>query len=134
MPMGTLNGAEPPTDAKPEPDGGCAFVLDAEARATPGRTWCGAPRRPGSAYCEAHHARCHLPSDSLAERRKIMEIEALAEAVGGKSGRPARRPPPLFLKRMDRASRAALRPKCSCIVPKAEGARSENHRNRGEHR
>jgi hypothetical protein len=134
MAMRTLNGAEPPTGAQPEPNGGCAFVLDAEARATPGRTWCGAPRRPGSAYCKTHHARCHLPSDSLAERRKIKEIEALAEAVGGKSGRPARRPPPRFLKRMDRASRAALRPDRSCIVLSNEEAHRENHSNGGEHR
>jgi hypothetical protein len=113
MPTKALNRAEPPADAEWEPAGGCAFVLDGEAHAALGRTWCGDPRRAGSAYCEAHHARCHLPSDSPAERRKIMEIEALAKAVGGRSGRPERRPPPRFLKRMDRVSRAALRPKCS---------------------
>src|SRR5690242_3026494 len=107
MPMRTPNSAESRADAEPEPDGGCAFVLDGDIRTIAGRTFCAAPRRPGSAYCHAHHAVCHLPSDSLAEERKLKEIEALAEAVGGKSGRPTRRPPSRFLQRMDRVSRAA---------------------------
>ena len=94
-----------------------------EDRAAAGQAYCAAPRRAGSAYCHAHHALCYLPSDSLAERRKLKEIEALAEAVGGRSGRPARRPPPRFLQRMDRVSRAALRPKCSRNVLKMEPMR-----------
>ena len=110
MPTKTLNRAEPPAGAEPEPAGGCAFVLDGSDRGTLGRTWCGGPRRPGSAYCQAHHALCHLPSGSPAERRKMREIEALAEAVGGRSGRPARRPPPRFLQRLERVSRAASAP------------------------
>jgi hypothetical protein len=118
MPMGTPNTPEPPPNAEPKPDGGCAFVLDADIRGTAGRSYCAAPRRPGSVYCHAHHALCHLSSDSLAEHRKLKEIEALAEAVGGRSGRPARRPPPRFLQRMDRVSQAALRQECSRNVLK----------------
>ena len=116
MKWGTSNHASSPTDAEAEPDDGCAFVLEEENRAAAGQTYCAAPRRPGSAYCHAHHALCYLPSESLAERRKLKEIEALAEAAGGRSGRPARRPPSRFLRRMDRASRAALRPGCSLNV------------------
>jgi hypothetical protein len=125
MPRGTPNSPKP-TIAEPEPDDGCAFVLDADIRATAGRSYCAAPCRPGSVYCQAHHALCHLPSDSLAEQRKLEEIEALAEAVGGRSGRPARRPPPRFLQRMDRISRAALRPNCSRNVLKRDDIRGEN--------
>ncbi len=118
MPMKTSNRAEPPTPATLELDDCCAFVLDGDARAMAGRATCAAPCRLGSAYCHTHHALCYLPPASLAERRKLGEIEALAEAVGGKSGRPDRRPPPRFLRRMDRVSRAVLRPRCSRIVLK----------------
>jgi hypothetical protein len=113
MPRGTPTSAQPPIIARPEPDEGCAFILATEARATAGQSRCAAPRRPGSAYCHTHHALCHLPPASLAERRRLKEIEALAGAVGGRSGRPARRPSPRFLERMDRVSRAALRRKGS---------------------
>ena len=122
-------------DVEPEPDGGCAFVLDADGRMTQGRTRCSGPLRAGSVYCEAHHARCHLPSDSLAERRKIKEIEALATAVGGRSGRPARHPPPRFLRRMDRVSRASSRPDRSLNVLKnADETDGEDCWGCGEHR
>ena len=116
MKWGTSSHATSPTNAESEPDDGCAFVLEEESRAAAGQICCAAPRRAGSAYCHAHHALCYLPSQSLAERRKLKEIEALAEAVGGRSGRPARRPPPRFLQRMDRASQAASRPHRSLIV------------------
>src|SRR4051794_40308180 len=126
MPIGTPYGAELPTHALPEhfhpehlqvePEGGCAFVLDRDTCAAAGQSRCGAPRRLGSVYCYEHHALCYLPSRSLAKRRKLREIEALAEAVGGRSGRPARQPPPRFMQRMNQISRAALRPKSSCIV------------------
>jgi hypothetical protein len=136
MPIGTPYGAELPIHAQlehahSEPEGGCAFVLDPDTSTTAGRSYCAVPRRPGSAYCHEHHALCYLPSHSLAERRKLKEIEALAEAVGGRSGRPARRPPPSFLSRMDRVSRSVLRPNRSRIVL-VDGA---NRRvNRGEAR
>jgi hypothetical protein len=125
MPMRTPNSAESPSNAEPESECGCAFVLDGDIRTKAGRGFCAAPRRAGSAYCPAHHAVCHLPSDSLDEERKLKEIEALAEAVGGKSGRPARRPPPHFLQRMNRVSRAALRPRCSRNVLNSEEIRGD---------
>jgi hypothetical protein len=117
MPRGTPNSSTPPINTEPESDDSCAFVLDGDTTGIARQTCCAAPRRAGSAYCHAHHALCYLPSESPAERRKLKEIEALAAAVGGKNGRPARRPPPRFLQRMDRISRAASRPSCSRIVP-----------------
>ena len=123
MKWGTSSRATSLTNAESEPDEGCAFVLDRESRTATGQTCCAAPRRPGSAYCPTHHALCYLPPESLAERRKLKEIEALAGAVGGKSGRPARRPPPRFLDRMDRVSRGALRPQCSRFVLNGAGIR-----------
>jgi hypothetical protein len=123
MPIGTPYGAELPTHAPPEhfqpehlqpgPEGACAFVLDRDTGSAAGQSRCGAPRRLGSVYCHEHHALCYLPSRSLAEQRKLREIDALAEAVGGRSGRPARQPPPRFMRRMNQISRTALRPKCS---------------------
>lgn len=127
MPRGMPNGSELSTVVEPEPQGGCAFVLDADTRTTTQRSRCTAPCRPGSVYCAEHHAQCYLPSHSPAERRKLKEMEALAEAVGGRSGGLARRPSSRFLRRMDRISRAALRPERSCIVHNYEG-RSEDKR------
>lgn len=92
-----------------EEDEGCAFVLD-EGRA------CGAARRAGSAYCEWHHLRCHLPGGSDGERRRLREDEALARVVGGRRGRSARLPPDRFLQRLDRVARDLARQKCSRIV------------------
>jgi len=101
---------------------GCAFIVDG----APEGGLCNAPRRPGSPYCPAHHARCHLAAGSSAERRQLREIEALAKAVGGKragpagqSGRPSNeQPPEALLRRLDRTARAAARPKSSCFVRK----------------
>lgn len=116
MPIGTPYGAELPTHAHSDPEESCAFVLEGDTSTAAGRRCCGVPRRLGSPYCHEHHALCHLPARSLAEQHKLNEIEALAKAVGGRSGRPARRPSPRFLQRMDRISRAALRPEGSCFV------------------
>jgi hypothetical protein len=74
-------------------DGGCAFVLDGIGRLAVGVNFCNEPRQPGSAYCPGHHANCHLPNGSEAERQQLREIEALARAVGGRQGRAARHPP-----------------------------------------
>ena len=93
-----------------EPDiPGCAFVLDG---AGPVRL-CGAPAQSGSAYCGPHHALCHLPAGSLAERQQLREIAALAKAVGGKQGRVASSPPPMLLRRLKRIERAFSRSKRS---------------------
>ena len=91
---------------------GCAFVLDGtegKAALSP----CGAPLRPGSAYCQPHHALCHLPAGSVAEKRQLREIAALAKAVGGKQGRAAPAPPVVLLRRLKRIERAFSRPICS---------------------
>ncbi|HVC56399.1 MAG TPA: hypothetical protein VND95_10610 [Stellaceae bacterium] len=104
-------------DETPDQNGGCAFVLDNDATGAAGVRFCSAPRQPGSAYCPQHHAHCHLPTGSAAEHRQLIEIEALATAVGGKQGRAARQPPAPLLRRLARAARAAARPNCSRIVP-----------------
>ena len=99
-----------------ESDGGCAFVLDGTAGGPGSVTFCDAPRKPGSAYCSPHHACCHLPNGSAAERRQLREIEALAKAVGGTQGRPARHPSARLLRRLDRVARAFSRPQRSLFV------------------
>ena len=91
-----------------ERPGGCAFVLDGLGRGPGSVKFCNAPSQPRSAYCPPHHAWCHLPNGSAAERRQLCEIEALAEAVGGKQGRAARHPPDHLLRRLDRVARGVL--------------------------
>src|SRR6478672_6626463 len=81
---------------------GCAFVLDDSAAVAGQLRNCGALLRAGSAYCETHHALCHLSAGSAAEKRQLREIAALAKAVGGKQGRPAAGPPPMLLRRLER--------------------------------
>jgi hypothetical protein len=104
--------AEP---ASEDADGGCAFILDGGAA---GLRVCRVPCRPGSPYCREHHALCHLPPGSTAERRQLREIEALADAVGGRQGRPARSPPAALLRRLTRLERIFSGPRCSRIVRK----------------
>ncbi|SRR5216684_6499159 len=94
-------------------DCGCAFVVDNPDGASGGAAFCQAPRISGSAYCPLHHAACHLPKGSAAEGRQLCEIEALAEAVGGRLGRPAPDPPDPLLRRLDRIAQAYSRLKCS---------------------
>jgi hypothetical protein len=108
-----------PARGDQDADGGCAFVIDG-ADPIPGRVnFCNAPRDPGSAYCRGHHALCHLAKQSAAERRGLIEIEALAEAVGGRQGRVARDPPPRLLRRLDRIARAFSQSNRSRIVQEA---------------
>jgi hypothetical protein len=97
-------------------DLGCAYLLDG-AGGRAGR--CGCERRPGSSYCVEHHALCHLPRGSAAERRELEQVEALATIVGGRQGRPSRDSPPAVLHRLDRLSRLFLRPHRSRNVPGA---------------
>jgi hypothetical protein len=102
-------------------DDGCAFILDdAETgggrRLSPRRT-CGVERRPGSPYCPHHHVICHVVVGSIGENRRLRETEALAVAVGGRRGRPARVPPDRFLRRLERTVRDFSRTDRSCIVP-----------------
>jgi hypothetical protein len=91
---------------------GCAYIVDDHG----GR--CGAPCRAGSSYCPAHHALCHLAGGSRAARHRLREEAALAEAVGGKAGRPERVPPDHFLRWLDRAARLFARPGGSRYVPR----------------
>src|SRR5258705_4644895 len=71
-------------------DSGCVYRLDtSDGWEVP----CGRPRRPDSSFCPTHHAICHIPAGSSAERRRLDEAEALAQAVGGRLGTPAREPP-----------------------------------------
>jgi len=95
----------------------CAYVVADRQGAIPAR-FCGTPCRPGSAYCPEHHALCHLRSGSAAERRQLHAIDALADAVGGRHGRPAAYPPPPLLRRLEQVVQQSLRPKRSRYVRK----------------
>src|ERR1700736_3713141 len=95
----------------PASDEGCAFILDGGGR-------CGAARKRGSPYCRDHHALCHVAEGSIREQRRLRKAEALASAVGGRQGRPARTPPEPLLRRLENVARGFARPKCSCIVLK----------------
>jgi hypothetical protein len=63
-----------------------------------------------------HHALCHISAGSRAEDRVLAEAEALAQAVGGRLGAPAREPPEPLLRRLDRISRRFSRSHCSRYV------------------
>jgi hypothetical protein len=104
--MGETSSAIPAPD--PAELEGCAYVLG-EATIHAGATQrCGRPRRAGSSYCPEHHARCHLPAGSAAERRRLHRFETLALAVGGRCGRDARAPSLGSLSRIGRLSRIFL--------------------------
>ncbi|HEV2303342.1 MAG TPA: hypothetical protein VGR91_17380 [Stellaceae bacterium] len=85
----------------------CAYILDPDRRTGPQRAVrrCAAPRQEGSSYCPYHHARCHLVPGSPAEAVRLLEIELLAETVGGRCGPKAARPSPRFLDRLEALSR-----------------------------
>lgn len=114
MPNGTPGGRE--RAAIGEEEGGCAFILE-PAGPSAGARFCNAACRPGSPYCAGHHARCHLAVGSRAERMRLREIEALADAAGGRQAGAARRPPERLLRRFDRLAAALSRPNRSCFVP-----------------
>jgi hypothetical protein len=83
---------------------GCAYLL------TSGKNiriaaCCGAERRPGSPYCPKHHALCHLPRGSRAERVRLREVNTLADIVGGRRGREDSGPSQRFLDRLEEAVR-----------------------------
>jgi hypothetical protein len=82
-------------------DSGCAYLLDHNEE----RRCCGTPRRRGSPYCPHHHAMCHIPSGTTEEFRRLREVEALANAVGGRRGRDVGAPPRQFLRRLEHTVR-----------------------------
>jgi hypothetical protein len=57
---------------------GCRYIIDDTLQS------CGGKRQPGSSYCPEHHALCHLPRHSSAERRQIRQINWISNAVGGR--------------------------------------------------
>jgi hypothetical protein len=86
---------------------GCAYLFTSDKDpVSAGR--CGAPRRPGSSYCPRHHALCHLPRGSRAERVRLREVKALADMVGGRRGREGEGPSRRFLDRLEQAVREFL--------------------------
>jgi hypothetical protein len=81
---------------------GCAYILG-----DPGGSAlaCGAPRGRNSSYCARHHELCYIGAGSRAERRRLRELEALANAAGGRRSRPSERPSDRALRRLERAAR-----------------------------
>jgi hypothetical protein len=82
-------------------DIGCAYILGENEE----RRNCGAPRRFGSPYCPAHHALCHVPCGTTEEVTRQREVEALANAVGGRRTRNSGEPSGRFLRRLGHAVR-----------------------------
>jgi hypothetical protein len=97
---------------------GCAYIVDdPPGGAAPAAAVCGAPCRPGSAYCAAHHALCHLRPGSRGEQQRLDRIEALANAVGGRQARPSGQPAQAWLHRVEvAAARLFFDRQCSCYV------------------
>lgn len=98
----------------PVPDGsaagfGCAFIVEAPPGDAEGPAYCGRPCRPGSDFCEAHHALCHLRPGGAGESARRCRIEALADAVGGRRARPAAEPSPAWISRADRKAGSFFR-------------------------
>jgi hypothetical protein len=77
-------------------DSGCAYIIDDDDRRS-----CGAARQASSSYCAYHHSLCYIVSGSTAEDERLREVEALASAVGGRSGRRGTRPSRQFLRRLE---------------------------------
>jgi hypothetical protein len=69
---------------------------------------CAAPCRPGSSYCLRHHALCHLPRGSRAEKVRLREVKTLADMVGGRRSRDGEGPSRRFLDRLEQAVREFL--------------------------
>lgn len=85
----------------PQGEEGCAYILDE----CDNRRTCGAQRGLLSSYCPQHHALCHVANGSTAEAGRLREVEALANAVGGRRSRTGGSPSRRFLKRLEHAVR-----------------------------
>ena len=92
-----------------EQDNGCAYPVEEIEE----RRICGTPRRRGSSYCPFHHMLCHVPSGTTEEIKRLREVEALANAVGGRRARDASSPSRRFLRRLEHAVRDFSYPDCS---------------------
>ena len=88
-----------PSRDRSDQDSGCVYLLSGNDR------FCDSPRRRGSPYCPRHHALCHIRSGTNEEMTRLREVEALANAVGGRRARDASEPPGRFLRRLERAAR-----------------------------
>jgi hypothetical protein len=82
-------------------DIGCAYLSGEDGA----RRNCGAPRRLGSPYCPDHHTLCHVPCGTREEIKHLREVEALANAVGGRRARDGGGPSRRFLRRLEHAVR-----------------------------
>jgi hypothetical protein len=82
-------------------DTGCAYILGENGE----RRTCAARRRLGSPYCPEHHALCHVPCGTTEEDTRLREVEALANAVGGRRARNSGEPSGRFLRRLEHAVR-----------------------------
>jgi hypothetical protein len=80
---------------------GCCYLID---DGDPRRS-CGAVRQPGSSYCSLHHALCYLAGGTVAEAKRLREVEALASAVGGRRSDNATAPSRHFLIKLEQAVR-----------------------------
>ena len=60
----------------------CAFIIGNGAA----RRACGRSVRTGSAYCPEHHALCHVGGGTTEEISRLLEVELIANAVGGRRG------------------------------------------------
>jgi hypothetical protein len=97
---------EPLADDDREEEG-CAYLLASNHQIGSAQR-CGAAQQSGSPYCPRHHALCHLPHGSRAERVRLREVKALAEAVGGRRGRGGGGPSRNFLDRLEQTVREFL--------------------------
>lgn len=90
-------------------DHGCAYILGEDGERRP----CALPRQPGSPYCAEHHTLCHVRCGTVEEVARLREVEALANAVGGRRARNRGEPSRHFLRRLEHASRDSSWGKCS---------------------
>ncbi|HUC72711.1 MAG TPA: hypothetical protein VMS01_16090 [Stellaceae bacterium] len=85
-------------------DSACAYILGENGD----RRSCGAARRLGSPYCPDHHALCHVSCGTAEEIKRLREVEALANAVGGRRTRNGGGPSRRFLSRLEHTVRGFL--------------------------
>ncbi len=86
-------------------DIGCAYIMGENGE----RRTCGAAAALRLALLRSdHHALCHVPCGTAEETKRLREVEALANAVGGRRARDGGEPSRRFLRRMEHAVRGFL--------------------------